>query len=625
MIDQRDYFALANDPRVRPVLDAIAMAEGTTEHGYNTMFGGGRIDDLSDHPRKKLPFTQTDGKRNYSSAAGKYQFLEGTWDDAANQLGLSDFSPANQDAAAVFLIDRANALDSILNGDVDAAIDKLGAVWASLPTSPYPQPKMNDQQFDTMLAQAYGEPMLPMSSSAYSTTETKPTEQKMQTISLPNTIARIAALQDTVSGLMKEPEITPEFAELMSQKAKQDRSMLPLAVGALLSGDKQMQQLGASMYQMGQEGRKPVKIGDDAVVNTATGEIIENPFGDVNRANAALPLSAEIFQNQQANEINRFKAQAQAKLAAEKERMNAFLGIGRLDQQTRANDIREADLLTDPNYILNSGINPNTQNSSVFANQNPQNLNGQKQQKEKEIPPENAISDIGIKSYDGAKLIGYTHTGKPLWEADGNFLMQGSKGSKYPIADPGPYTDIDAWHEGTEALRKRLAKMNKIKRIVSNVVENPEGFGFKNNILSLFESPGLQSFLINNNLPPEQARARGRVLKEAAQMVHEIYGASVVGREAAKAAGWNFDGTNTPETVVAMLANLPSALEDLSIEYTPAMLQWAAKQANIDPNDLVFKNLDDALGKGSSDQLNDEDANQLDAIDKRIKSILNGN
>jgi len=91
MIDQRDYFALANDPRVRPVLDAIAMAEGTTEHGYNTMFGGGRIDDLSDHPRKKLPFTQTDGKRNYSSAAGKYQFLEGTWDDAANQLGLSDF------------------------------------------------------------------------------------------------------------------------------------------------------------------------------------------------------------------------------------------------------------------------------------------------------------------------------------------------------------------------------------------------------------------------------------------------------------------------------------------------------------------------------------------------------
>lgn len=622
---QRDYYALANDERIRPFLDLLSKAEGTTSHGYQTMFGGGKIDDLSDHPRKKLPFTQTDGKRNYSSAAGKYQIIEPTWDRTAKALGLKDFSPISQDVAALYLMDEAGALDDVANGNFEAAVDKLGPVWASLPTSPYPQPKMNDQQFDTLVAQAYGEPVLPMSSSAYNTTETKSPEQKMQTPSLPNTIAKIADLQKEISGLMKEPDITPEFAALMSQKAKQDRSMLPLAVGALLSGDKQMQQLGASMYQMGQEGRKPVKIGDDAVVNTATGEVIENPFGDVNRANAALPLSAEIFQNQQANEINRFEAEARAKLASEEAHRNAVLGFGRLEQQTRGNDLREENLLTDPNYILNRGIKPNTQNSSVFSNQNPQNLNGQTQQKEKEIPPENAISDIGIKSYDGAKLIGYTHTGKPLWEANGNFLMQGSQGSKYPISDPGPYTDIDAWHEGTEAIRKRLAKMNKIKRIVSNVVENPQGFGFTNNILSLFESPGLQSFLINNNLPPEQARARGRVLKEAAQMVHEIYGASVVGREAAKAAGWNFDGTNTPETVVAMLANLPSALDDLSIEYSPAMLQWAAKQANVDPNDLVFKNLDEALGKESSVQLSEQEINQLDAIDQRIQSILNGN
>ena len=119
----------------------------------------------------------------------------------------------------------------------------------------------------------------------------------MQSFSLPNAMVQIANLQNEIAGLMKEPNITPEFAELMSQKAKQDRSMLPLAVGALLSGDKQMQQLGASMYQMGQEGRKPVKIGDDAVVNTANGEVIENPFGDVNRANAALVTGALSIEN----------------------------------------------------------------------------------------------------------------------------------------------------------------------------------------------------------------------------------------------------------------------------------------------------------------------------------------
>ena len=629
MIDQRDYFALANDPRVRPVLDAIAMAEGTTEHGYNTMFGGGRIDDLSDHPRKKLPFTQTDGKRNYSSAAGKYQFLEGTWDDAANQLGLSDFSPANQDAAAVFLIDRANALDSILNGDVDAAIDKLGAVWASLPTSPYPQPKMNEQQFDTMLAQAYGEPVLPMSSSAYSTTETKPTEQKMQTPSLPNAIAQIAALQDEFSGLMKEPEITPEFAELMSQKAKQDRSMLPLAVGALLSGDMQMQQIGASMYQMGQEGRKPVKIGDDAVVNTETGEVIRNPFGDVNRANAALPLSAKFFQNQQANAINRFKAESQAKLAAEKERQNFFFNSGRLAQQTRGNDLREAGLQTDPNYVLNSGVNPKTKNSSVFMNSNTPVNNSQtdkKNSEEKEIPPPNATSDIGLKTWEDAQLFGYnSQTGEPVWRGDGTFIMNGSKGSKYPVSDPGPVIDSKSWNKGTTEIRHNLSQLKKIKRVVTDVVENPEGFGFTNNVLSIFESPAIQSFWINNNLTQKQAKARSRALKIAAETLHEIYGAALVGREAVKGAGFMFDATNDPEAVVALLAQFKSALTDMEVEYGPAMMEYAAKQAGVNPEDFVFKNFEEIMNPQQGSSLSEEQKNSYEATKQKLKGLLPNN
>lgn len=132
----REY---AQNPNVRRFLDVIAKAEGTT--GYDTAFGGGTIADLSDHPRTLHDFTQTDGKRNKTSAAGRYQFLRGTWDDVAGKLGLTDFGPESQDLAAIELLRRNGSLESLLAGDFDTAIKRSGATWASLPSSPYPQPK----------------------------------------------------------------------------------------------------------------------------------------------------------------------------------------------------------------------------------------------------------------------------------------------------------------------------------------------------------------------------------------------------------------------------------------------------------------------------------------------------
>lgn len=141
-----------NNPHVQTMLDLISAAESTTKHGYYTMFGGSRLDSLSDHPRRSLPFTQTDGKKNKSSAAGRYQFLQGTWDDVAKRLGLSDFSPRNQDLAAIELIRRRGALDDVAKGDFAAAIGKLGKEWASLPTSTYKQPKRSQEWVDQFLA-----------------------------------------------------------------------------------------------------------------------------------------------------------------------------------------------------------------------------------------------------------------------------------------------------------------------------------------------------------------------------------------------------------------------------------------------------------------------------------------
>ncbi|UUE38314.1 glycoside hydrolase family 104 protein [Pectobacterium aroidearum] len=141
-----------NNPNARSYLDAISRAEGTSGYmnsGYHTMFGGGQIASLADHPRQLKDFQQTDGTWNKTSAAGRYQFTQKSWDEAAAALGLNDFSPQSQDMAALWLIQRAGQLDNVLNGDFMTATNNLGGVWASLPSSPYAQPKRSQAEMES--------------------------------------------------------------------------------------------------------------------------------------------------------------------------------------------------------------------------------------------------------------------------------------------------------------------------------------------------------------------------------------------------------------------------------------------------------------------------------------------
>lgn len=131
---------LLSNPNARQMLDLIAKAEGV-KHGYNTMFGNQRINSLQSHPNIRKSFVQTDGKSNVTTAAGRYQFLKDTWDGVARQYGLKDFSPQNQDIAALALLAQNGSLPYVLKGDFQTAVKKSGGTWASLPSSPYAQPK----------------------------------------------------------------------------------------------------------------------------------------------------------------------------------------------------------------------------------------------------------------------------------------------------------------------------------------------------------------------------------------------------------------------------------------------------------------------------------------------------
>lgn len=132
--------ALKN-PNVQAFLNMISAAEGTDTHGYFTEFGGGKLASIQDHPRVMHDFTTSSGKKDKTTAAGRYQFIEGTFDEEKARLKLPDFSPLSQDRAAVSRLIMRGALDPLLGGDFQKAMQLSGKEWASLPSSPYDQPK----------------------------------------------------------------------------------------------------------------------------------------------------------------------------------------------------------------------------------------------------------------------------------------------------------------------------------------------------------------------------------------------------------------------------------------------------------------------------------------------------
>lgn len=125
-------------PSQKALLDTIA---GTESPGYNVIYGGKRFDSYADHPRVAVPIGSGPNTGKTSSAAGRYQFLGSTWDAQAKKLGLTDFSPANQDLAAWDLAATTYAAKTgrDLNADLNdpnarGGIGKaLSGVWTSLP------------------------------------------------------------------------------------------------------------------------------------------------------------------------------------------------------------------------------------------------------------------------------------------------------------------------------------------------------------------------------------------------------------------------------------------------------------------------------------------------------------
>jgi muramidase (phage lysozyme) len=146
-------------PNRSAFLAMLGWSEGTRSSsatkcdGYDVIVTGadGRpevFSDFSAHPFAAGRPAKVVQPGLYSTASGRYQVLLRYWLAYAKSLGLTDFSPASQDAIALQQIRERGALPLIDGGNIQLAIQRCSKLWASLPGSGYAQP---EQKMDRLL------------------------------------------------------------------------------------------------------------------------------------------------------------------------------------------------------------------------------------------------------------------------------------------------------------------------------------------------------------------------------------------------------------------------------------------------------------------------------------------
>lgn len=139
--------------------DSLAWAEGTrnySEDGYDVMFSFKIMDSCNRHPNRCLAFGSS-----CSTAAGRYQFLKGTWDSVKSANGLPSFEPENQEIGARYLVSSVRHVTvpqsrPMTASEFSNAMSKLSWEWASLPPGRYGQPVKTASQMRNMYCSLAG-------------------------------------------------------------------------------------------------------------------------------------------------------------------------------------------------------------------------------------------------------------------------------------------------------------------------------------------------------------------------------------------------------------------------------------------------------------------------------------
>ncbi len=73
------------DPYIRALMRTITASEANVSKPYNVIYGGQFVEDLSQHPEICVTIVAGPNKGNCSTAAGRYQILNYTWQEKAKR------------------------------------------------------------------------------------------------------------------------------------------------------------------------------------------------------------------------------------------------------------------------------------------------------------------------------------------------------------------------------------------------------------------------------------------------------------------------------------------------------------------------------------------------------------
>ncbi|NJO94056.1 MAG: glycoside hydrolase family protein [Hydrococcus sp. RM1_1_31] len=135
------------DPYIRALMRTITASEANVRQPYNVLYGGQTVSDLSRHPERCIAIAAGPNVGQCSTAAGRYQFLDFTWQEKAQRYHPHpsgflwwksySFEPEYQDAVVyAWLRDpQAWGLDiskRLQQGEVKEVLRLLSGTWTSL-------------------------------------------------------------------------------------------------------------------------------------------------------------------------------------------------------------------------------------------------------------------------------------------------------------------------------------------------------------------------------------------------------------------------------------------------------------------------------------------------------------
>jgi len=135
------------NPYVRALMRTISASESNSSSPYTILYGGEHIQDLSKHPGKCIPIVSGPNQGNCTTAAGRYQFIDTTWQEKARLyhprpsgfwLWTSySFTPEFQDQVIYSWLSDPTAwgadIPALLKaGQLEQVLKRLSGTWTSL-------------------------------------------------------------------------------------------------------------------------------------------------------------------------------------------------------------------------------------------------------------------------------------------------------------------------------------------------------------------------------------------------------------------------------------------------------------------------------------------------------------